>query len=71
MMTVFHVQCGKPAFYYEGDGLRLDQWMTSSDAHHLDGRPVMPMELALCDSCGQAFRFHTSELRPEEGICNL
>lgn len=44
--------CGRPAFLVRRE-IQWGEAARSEDAAHLDGRPVMPMDRVVCDSCGE------------------
>jgi len=57
MVPVVHRLCGKPAFLYEQDQIKIGAVVLSKFARHLDGAPIEALTTPICDSCGRGVAF--------------
>lgn len=57
MVPVVHRLCGKPAFLYEQDQLKMGAVVLVRFARHLDGTPIEALTTPVCDSCGRGVAF--------------
>ncbi|MDQ0084577.1 hypothetical protein J2W35_004946 [Variovorax boronicumulans] len=53
-LTFIDPVCGRAAFHVTAIPQPL-MVMEAKDIQHVDGRPVMPGEMAVCDSCRRQF----------------
>lgn len=53
-LTFIDPECGRAAFHITGIPVPRTV-MASKDVRHIDNRPVLPGEIAACDSCRRPF----------------